>query len=288
MFGKPFRSLLRFFDELSGTKKVVFFVAILLICVVALFVAIYIQFFYQYADTDPFMTGFVSSEKTQEEITNMKNNFEKLFQNSLLIDESQKESVDSKIIKSGYQFIKEDESFYTIDVEVPSITKVSQVATDVNTEIYNDFYSKVMSYSTQTSQHIYYTVKYQAFYKDNYLSIVIKSSLKEGNSPERVVVKAYVYDTNTDQLVSINEMLEHTNISAKKVQNAIDKEIKAADNRSKILSVEFEGVYSRDVESDDYKVENAKNFFLTDEGNLYIVYTYGDTEDTNEIDVIIV
>ena len=284
MFGKPFRSLLRFFDELSGTKKVVFFVAILLICVVALFVAIYIQFFYQYADTDPFMTGFVSSEKTQEEITNMKNNFEKLFQNSLLIDESQKESVDSKIIKSGYQFKKEDESFYTIDVEVPSITKVSQVATDVNTEIYNDFYSKVMGYTTQTSQHIYYTVKYQAFYKDNYLSIVIKSSLKEGNSPERVVVKAYVYDTNTDQLVSINEMLEHTNISAKKVQNAIDKEIKAADNRSKI----FEGVYSRDVESDDYKVENAKNFFLTDEGNLYIVYTYGDTEDTNEIDVIIV
>ena len=288
MFGKPFRSLLRFFDELSGTKKVVFFVAILLICVVALFVAIYIQFFYQYADTDPFMTGFVSSEKTQEEITNMKNNFEKLFQNSLLIDESQKESVDSKIIKSGYQFIKEDESFYTIDVEIPSITKVSQVATDVNTEIYNDFYSKVMGYTTQTSQHIYYTVKYQAFYKDNYLSIVIKSSLKLWNSPERVVVKAYVYDTNTDQLVSINEMLEHTNISAKKVQNAIDKEIKAADNRSKILSVEFEGVYSRDVESDDYKVENAKNFFLTDEGNLYIVYTYGDTEDTNEIDVIIV
>ena len=288
MFGKPFRSLLRFFDELSGTKKVVFFVAILLICVVALFVAIYIQFFYQYADTDPFMTGFVSSEKTQEEITNMKNNFEKLFQNSLLIDESQKESVDSKIIKSGYQFKKEDESFYTIDVEVPSITKVSQVATDVNTEIYNNFYSKVMGYTTQTSQHIYYTVKYQAFYKDNYLSIVIKSSLKEGNSPERVVVKAYVYDTNTDQLVSINEMLEHTNISAKKVQNAIDKEIKAADNRSKILSVEFEGVYSRDIESDDYKVENAKNFFLTDEGNLYIVYTYGDTEDTNEIDVIIV
>ena len=288
MFGKPFRSLLRFFDELSGTKKVVFFVAILLICVVALFVAIYIQFFYQYADTDPFMTGFVSSEKTQEEITNIKKKKKKLFQNSLLIDESQKESVDSKIIKSGYQFKKEDESFYTIDVEVPSITKVSQVATDVNTEIYNDFYSKVMSYSTQTSQHIYYTVKYQAFYKDNYLSIVIKSSLKEGNSPERVVVKAYVYDTNTDQLVSINEMLEHTNISAKKVQNAIDKEIKAADNRSKILSVEFEGVYSRDVESDDYKVENAKNFFLTDEGNLYIVYTYGDTEDTNEIDVIIV
>ena len=191
MFGKPFRSLLRFFDELSGTKKVVFFVAILLICVVALFVAIYIQFFYQYADTDPFMTGFVSSEKTQEEITNMKNNFEKLFQNSLLIDESQKESVDSKIIKSGYQFIKEDESFYTIDVEVPSITKVSQVATDVNTEIYNDFYSKVMGYTTQTSQHIYYTVKYQAFYKDDYLSIVIKSSLKEGNSLFLLSLQSY-------------------------------------------------------------------------------------------------
>ena len=287
MFGRPFRSLLKFFDELSGTKKVVFFVAILLICVIALFVAIYIQFFYQYAETDPFFTGFVSSEKTQEEITNMKNSFNDLFKNSFEVEESQKNNVDSKMVKTGYQLNNSDESFYNLDVNVPVLTIKSQAAADLNEEIKNTFYQNALGYTTQTEHHIYYTVAYQAFYKDNYLSIVVKSSFKEGDWAECVIVNAYVYDTNSNELVTINQMLEHTGVSAKKAQSAIDKEIKAAENRSKILSVEFGEMFSRNVDGDEYKVENAKNYFLTADGNLYIVYTYGENATTNEIDIII-
>ena len=287
MFQRPFRSLLKFFDGLDGTKKVVFFVVIILLCVVALFVAIYIEFFYQYSETDPFFTGLVSSEKTQEEITNMKNGFNDLFKNSLTIEESQRDKVDSSIVQTGYQIQNNDDSFYTIQVNVPTIQLNTQTAVDLNAQLKNDFYQNALGYMVQTERHIYYTVSYQAFYKDNYLSIVIKSSMKSGNDPESVIVKAYVYSIESDELVSINEMLEHTGITSKKAQAAIDKEIKAANNRSKTLAVEFGEMYTRDVESEEYLVENAKNYFLTDEGNLYIVYTYGEDETTNEIDIII-
>lgn len=287
MFQRPFRSLLKFFDELDGTKKVVFFVVIILLCVVALFVAIYIEFFYQYSETDPFFTGLVSSEKTQEEITNMKNGFNDLFKNSLTIEESQRDKVDSSIVQTGYQIQNNDDSFYTIQVDVPTIQLNTQTAVDLNAQLKNDFYQNALGYMVQTERHIYYTVSYQAFYKDNYLSIVIKSSMKSGNDPESVIVRAYVYNIESNELVSINEMLEHTGITSKKAQSAIDKEIKAANNRSKTLAVEFGEMFTRDVESEEYLVENAKNFFLTDEGNLYIVYTYGENETTNEIDIII-
>ena len=287
MFQRPFRSLLKFFDGLDGTKKVVFFVVIILLCVVALFVAIYIEFFYQYSETDPFFTGLVSSEKTQEEITNMKNGFNDLFKNSLTIEESQRDKVDSSIVQTGYQIQNNDDAFYTIQVNVPTIQLNTQTAVDLNAQLKNDFYQNALGYMVQTERHIYYTVSYQAFYKDNYLSIVIKSSMKSGNDPESVIVKAYVYSIESDELVSINEMLEHTGITPKKAQAAIDKEIKAANNRSKTLAVEFGEMYTRDVESEEYLVENAKNYFLTDEGNLYIVYTYGENETTNEIDIII-
>lgn len=287
MLGKPFRSLLRFFDELNGTKKIVFFSVIILICVAALFVAIYIQFFYQYAETDPFFTGLVSSEKTQEEITNLKNSFGEIFKNSLSVNEEQKDSVDSSIVQTAYQVKNEDDSFYTIDVNVPAIKLNTQVAADLNAEFKNEFYQNALSYMVQTTQHIYYTVTYQAFYRDNYLSLVIKSSLKEGNNAESVVVRAIVYDTTTNQLVPINTLLEHVGITAKKAQNAIDKEIKSADTRTKTLAAEFGEMFSRNIGGEEYLVENAKNYFLTDKGNLYIVYTYGGEVTTNELDIII-
>ena len=94
----------------------------------------------------------------------------------------------------------EDDSFYTIDVNVPAIKLNTQVAADLNAEFKNEFYQNALSYMVQTTQHIYYTVTYQAFYRDNYLSLVIKSSLKEGNNAESVVVRAIAPVTDVDIL----------------------------------------------------------------------------------------
>ena len=51
------RALRRFVSSLTGTRKFVFFTVLILVCIVALCLGIYTQFFYKYSDTDPLMLG---------------------------------------------------------------------------------------------------------------------------------------------------------------------------------------------------------------------------------------
>ena len=46
-------------------------------------------------------------------------------------------------------------------------------------------------------------------------------------------------------------------------------------------------VYSRDVSNDMYKIENSKEFYLTND-TLYIIYAYGNDNFTSEIDLIVI
>ena len=43
----------------------------------------------------------------------------------------------------------------------------------------------------------------------------------------------------------------------------------------------------RDLNNSMYKIENTENFIINDQGYLYLIYAYGNTEDTNKIDTII-
>ena len=64
------RAIRRFVGSLNGPNKYLFFLGLLLICVVCLCLGIYAQFFYKYSDTDMFMIGInVGSQKTAEEIS---------------------------------------------------------------------------------------------------------------------------------------------------------------------------------------------------------------------------
>ena len=47
-------------------------------------------------------------------------------------------------------------------------------------------------------------------------------------------------------------------------------------------------INNRDSKSEEYKVENAKYFFLGEKGYLYIVYPYGNKEATSEMDLVII
>ena len=53
------------------------------------------------------------------------------------------------------------------------------------------------------------------------------------------------------------------------------------------MAKEYGALYTRNLESDIYKVKNTENFFLTQDGYVYIVYAYGNTDDTNEMDIVI-
>ena len=71
------------------------------------------------------------------------------------------------------------------------------------------------------------------------------------------------------------------------MQSIIDSDVKQAYTNAKIIAAEYGTLYERDLSSDIYKVENTQNFFLTQDGNIYIVYAYGNNDYTNEMDIII-
>ena len=67
------RAIRKFVSTLHGPKKYIFFIVLALVCIVALCLGIYTQFFYKYSDTDPLMLGInIGSQKTAEEIAILK------------------------------------------------------------------------------------------------------------------------------------------------------------------------------------------------------------------------
>ena len=70
-------------DKILGMNRVMFFIIVILLCILSLSIGIYAQVFYRYSDTDPFMLG-IGVGRTQDaaEITELKNNFNKYWWNN--------------------------------------------------------------------------------------------------------------------------------------------------------------------------------------------------------------
>jgi ribosomal protein L22 len=286
------RAIRRFVSKLRGKNKVLFFLGIILICIIALCIGIYAQFFYRYSATDPLMIGInIGAQKTEEELAALEATFNAIFQNKLNIN-SENVNVDKiednrDLVYSAYKLQNEDENYYTVNAEIPTINIDTEKARTINQTIKSDFYDKANTIMRQTDTYTVYTVVYQAYINDDVLSIVIKSSLKEGQKAEKVTIKTYNYSIPGESILSLTDLIELKETTTQAVQNKINDAIKTAATNAKILAADYDNIYERDVHNDMYKVENTANFFLTDDGYVYIVYAYGNNEYTNEMDIVI-
>ncbi len=286
------RALRRFVSKLKGRNKVLFFLGLTLICIMALCIGIYIQFFYKYSETDPLMIGInIGSQKTAEELAALEVEFNNIFKNELNIKSEnvnvEKIKEENDLVYSMYQLENADENYYTVNATIPTININSEVVNEINNSIRTEFYDKANSIMRQTEEFVVYNVSYQAFINEDIVSVVIKAALKEGNNAERVSIKTYNYSMSADRQVTLEDLINLKKTTVKSVQDTIDEDIKIADTNAKIIAADYGNLYERDLDSDMYKVENASTFFLTDEGYVYIVYAYGNTDYTNEMDIVI-
>ena len=287
-----YRAMRRFVSKITGTRKIVFFIVLALICILALCVGIYTQFFYKYAATDPFLIGInLGAEKTKEEYALLEANFNGLFTNELKVNS---ENVDVEKIKgsndivyTAYDIKQEDETYYSIDVKVPIININTSYIKELNQQIKTDFYESANSYMRQKEMNVVYSVDYAAYINEQILSIVVKASLREGENPEKIIVKTYNYNMLEDKEVSLEDLITYKGTSVEFIQNTINDEIKTAYDNAVIIADQFGHMYDRDLKSDMYKVENTENYFLTQDGYVYVVYSYGNKEYTNVVDIII-
>ena len=83
------------------------------------------------------------------------------------------------------------------------------------------------------------------------------------------------------------DIVEAKNYKQKDIQKEIDTEIEALNKKDEEIKTQYSEVKLRDLNNSMYKIENTENFIINDQGYLYLIYAYGNTEDTNKIDTII-
>ena len=175
------RAIRRFVGKLHGKNKFFFFIGVVLLCIMAICIGIYIQFFYKYSATDPLMLGIIiGAQKTAEEYAILKSEFNNLFTNEIKIN-SENVRVDkiepsNDLVYTGYNLVNEDENYYSVNAQVPVINIDTDKVKQINGEIKSEFYDKANSVMRQTENNTVYTVSYASFVNEHILSIVIKSS----------------------------------------------------------------------------------------------------------------
>lgn len=285
------RSVKRFLGKVNGKTRYVFFFAILLICIISLCLGIYIEFYTTHNSSHTIeKIATIGKGKTADEYATLKSNFNNLFTNELKVDKTvsvKKASSNKDIVYTGYDIQNEDESFYYVNAKIPTINIDNTKITEINQKIRADFYDKANSIMRQSNEYIVYNVSYVSYINNNVLSVAVKASLKEGDSIERIILKTYCFDIESNETISFENLLGRKSISKSDAQKEIKQSIKSAYNNAKALSDQFEGIYQRDLKSEIYNIENAENYFITNDGDIYLVYSYGNTEETNEMDIII-
>ena len=273
-------------EKLPKKARIIYAITII-ICAIAIALAIYRQFFYQ----EDYSKNIVPN-LNEEDSNTLKNKFEDLFINDIEIGNSsqtgsiKKINDDKKIIYRVFEGEKVIENSYNIQVHIPTINIDSEIIKKYNEEINNEFVQKVRDILDTKNKNIIYTVEYVATLENNILSLMIRSDYKEGNNPQKVVIKTYNYDIIEDKELTLQELLQRKNRDLNEVQNTIKQEIEVEQKKAEDLKNLGYNIFSRDINSDMYKIENTDQFFVV-EDRIYIIYPYGNTMQTNEVDLVI-
>lgn len=220
--------------------------------------------------------------KEEEEIINAEENFKNLFLN-MEYKENQNDA-----ITLSYNMEKTEEGKYEVDANVPLVNIETDAAQAINDEINNFFGRKLLEVVKESSAYTKYSVDYISYTNNNIMSLIIKATLKEGSHAQRTMVKTYNYDLKENKLVTLKEYIENNSLDMSAIQNQIIYYIREKSGSTDTTLAQQYNLYVRDVRSEEYLIENVENYYIGQDGKLYIVFAYGNNNATETVDVIIV
>lgn len=272
-------------------KVLIIYISIVVFCLISIIVAFYVQFYARIdlgilIGKEPQQYG----KKTEEELQELKDKFDKIFDNSIKnVSNQNNEKRKNNERSLIYTEIEEKENkinSYDIDVNIPQINVDNKIVKKYNKEIIDVFKSKLDNVLKSENKNIIYTVEYTANIEYDILSLMIKSNLKEGASAQRIIIQTYNYDLRNNKEISLEEVLKIKNINVEETQIQIKKEIEDEQKRVEDLKKLGYNIYGRDPNSEMYNLKNSKQFYLSDNA-IYIIYPYGNDTFTSEMDMII-
>ena len=229
-------------------------------------------------------------EKTQDEL---KSEFALLFTNTLNLGSFDttgiaKINAEQNIVYEAIN-LEENNDRYEMNLHIPVINVRSELSNQLNQITQTIFINKANEIIQDTDSTIktIYSIDYVGFVNSNILSLVIRSTLKEGDSAQRIIVQTYNYNLTTNQEATLVDLLTLKRLNSGEVNNKILEVVTAADEADKALeAMGYNQVYIRDLASDIYTVDNAGAYFLGPNGELYIIYAYGNGEFTSKMDIV--
>lgn len=276
---------IRLEDEKEKSKKIKFiYIGIISICVIAVILALVIQIVKNLPEKEPNIDTSI--------LQKYKADFDKIFNNKVNYLKNNEYKIDridesKPIVYTGYKNEDIKVSDYNLEVNVPYINIKNSTIERFNKSIKDTFEQKAKDILSTQKQNIIYTVNYCAYVTNNMLSIVVRSSLKEGENPEKIMVKTYNYDLTERKEISFEDLLNFKGISRQDAGNTIRSEIKSIESKINELSKAGYKVYSRNSNSDIYKLDNITEYFIGEDNVLYIIFAYGNQNNTSEMDIIV-
>lgn len=269
------------------------YILIIIFCIFAIVAGVYAQLTEGDGEVDLAnreQQNTIASEKTQDEL---KSEFELLFTNTLNLGNFDttgiaKINAEQNIVYEAIT-LEESNDRYEMNLHIPVINVRSELSNQLNQITQATFINKAneIIQDTESTIKTIYSIDYAAFVNNNILSLVIRSTLKEGDSAQRIIVQTYNYNLSTNQEASLVELLTLKRLNRGEVNNKILEVVTAADEADKALeAMGYNQVYIRDLASDIYTVDNAGAYFLGPNGELYIVYAYGNGEFTSKMDIV--
>lgn len=269
-------------------KRIIMYAVILLICVIAVIVVVGVQILGNDVVDNMFGINKIT-KRTEEEEANLKANFENIFDN-LIEDKGeykiQKIKQDENLVYTNYTKEEKNEK-HEIDVNLPYININNEETDNFNKEIENTFKGKAEEILKDSNQNIIYIVKYKAYVENNILSLVIYSDLKQNTSAQRVIVQTFNFDLKENKKLTLEDIINSFDLKKADVQNKINTDIQKEQKKSEDLIKLGYNIFSRDINSDIYKVENASEYFVYN-NNIYIIFAYGNNKMTSEKDIVII
>lgn len=269
-------------------KRIIMYVIILLICVIAVIVVVGVQILGNDVVDNMFGINKIT-KRTEEEEASLKANFENIFDNQIEDKgeyKIQKVKQDENLVYTNYT--KEDKNEkHEIDVNLPYININNEETDNFNKEIENTFKGKAEEILKDSNQNIIYIVKYKAYVENNILSLVIYSDLKQNTSAQRVIVQTFNFDLKENKKLTLEDVIDSFDLKKADVQNKINIDIQKEQKKSEDLIKLGYNIFSRDINSDIYKVENVSEYFVYN-NNIYIIFAYGNKRITSEKDIVII
>lgn len=272
--------------KLEIKLRTILFSVIIIVCIFAINFGVYWEFFRDTKDNNINTPNISNKEDAKD--------FKTIFNNTLDYQGYDVNIAGITKINSNkdlvYTWVTNKEpstdSEYELKLNIPKVNISNTSVEKFNEKIKEIYVNKAYDIINSKSNAVY-TVEYMGYINTNILSLVIKSTLKEGNNPQRVIIQTYNYNLSTNEEVTFRQLLEIKGIQVATFESVVQNKIRESNEQAETLKNLGYKVYIRDNLSEIYKAENTTNFILGENNYLYVIYPYGNINYTDEMDVVV-